>query len=100
MHLSPGDGVQNTIISRGIETPKPRFANVREARAELVAQEPEQSAHDITDTGGVRHDAHPSRGDKRSPPPFPSRYYRLRQAAPHRYSREDQQPAPPLHSGG
>ena len=58
VHPGPRNAIQDPIVGRGIETPKARFADVSQPRAKLVAQQPKQSKHHVTDPGRIRHDFH------------------------------------------
>jgi hypothetical protein len=46
------------VIGAGIEAPELRFPNISQAWTKLVAQQPKQAKHHITDTGRICHDLH------------------------------------------
>ena len=56
--VDPGarDGVEDPVVSLGITTSKLCFANIGQAWAKLIAQEPKQSKHHITHPSGIGHD--------------------------------------------
>ena len=58
VHAGPRDAIQDPIVGPRIEAPELRLADVGQARAELIAEQPKQAKDHITDPGGIGHDFH------------------------------------------
>lgn len=56
LHLMARDLVQRSVVGFRVEALESRPPDIRKARTELVAEEPEQAEDDVARAGGVRHD--------------------------------------------